>query len=268
MDILYIVGKGHSQCDNIELKYSLRSIEKHGKNINRVFVAGYCPEWLSDEIIKVPFTQPYVFNPKSITTIENDVRNLAKKSVNILATILYVADHTDIGEEFLVSMDDHFYIKDVDFNNYPFYIRHFANNDTLPIEGDRWCNSIYRLLCAKTRQILEEQGLPVFYFTCHRNLHLCRRDINECREFLNKVIDEALPVECFVYLNNYRLAKHHDFEPKVILDIKLRHPADEIVYKLINPNITECFSTCDFKENSKIDNFLKGFFAQKSKYEK
>lgn len=44
MDILYIVGKGRSLCDNKELRYSLRSLAKYGKNIDRIFVAGYCPE--------------------------------------------------------------------------------------------------------------------------------------------------------------------------------------------------------------------------------
>ena len=82
MDILYIIGKNKSLCSNFELKCSLRSIAKYGKNIDRVFVAGYCPEWLSDEVIKIPYEQPYADD--NITTHE--------KHCNIAATILYAIE--------------------------------------------------------------------------------------------------------------------------------------------------------------------------------
>jgi len=54
MDIVYLMGEGYSKCNYNELRYSLRSIDKYGKNVDRVYVIGYCPEWLSDEIIKIP----------------------------------------------------------------------------------------------------------------------------------------------------------------------------------------------------------------------
>ena len=53
MDIVYIIGKG-SKWNNQELKYSLRSIAKYGINIGKVFIVGYKPNFVSDEVIYIP----------------------------------------------------------------------------------------------------------------------------------------------------------------------------------------------------------------------
>ena len=50
IDVLYIVGTG-SHWNNYELRYSLRTLEKYGKNIGRVFVSGFNPVFLSNEVI-------------------------------------------------------------------------------------------------------------------------------------------------------------------------------------------------------------------------
>jgi len=112
MDILYLVGEGYSKCNYNELRYSLRSIEKYGKNVDRVYVVGYCPEWLSDEIIKIPLDSQSLKHS-----------GITEKHINFITSILYVVDNTDIGNEFLISMDDHFYIRETDFNNYPIYAK-------------------------------------------------------------------------------------------------------------------------------------------------
>ena len=95
MDILYIVGENTSHCNNFELRCSLRSIAQNGVNVGRVFVAGCCPEWLSSEVVRVPFVQPYP------GTTDN-----TEKAINIIATILHTVDNTDIDSEFLNTFDD------------------------------------------------------------------------------------------------------------------------------------------------------------------
>lgn len=51
------------------------------------------------------------------------------KGKNIFKQILYTVENTDIGinhgGEFLISMDDHFYFRNTDFNNYPFYVKDY-----------------------------------------------------------------------------------------------------------------------------------------------
>ena len=50
MDILYVVGTG-SKWDNNELRYSLRSIDKYGINIDRVFIVGTKPDFCDGKSI-------------------------------------------------------------------------------------------------------------------------------------------------------------------------------------------------------------------------
>ena len=57
MDILYVIGKG-SEWNNNELRFSLRSIAKYGKNIDRVFIVGYKPDFVSDEVTFIPCDDP------------------------------------------------------------------------------------------------------------------------------------------------------------------------------------------------------------------
>ena len=49
MDILYCIGEG-SKWNNNELRYSLRSLEKFGKNVGNIYMVGYNPGFLSDEV--------------------------------------------------------------------------------------------------------------------------------------------------------------------------------------------------------------------------
>lgn len=254
MDILYIIGEGCSLCNNNELRYSLRSIEKFGKNISRVFVAGYCPDWLSDEVVKLPCEQPY---PKKPNEEPEGKDNLARKHANMLATLLYAVDHSDIGEEFLISMDDHIYIREIDFDNYPFYCK---GGRELPVKG----RSAYHKFLAMTRKVLEEQGLSTWYSCLHRNTHLCRRDISECREYLDRVVSECIPLEYDCYLTNYRHTIHADFYFTPVADVKLRGGCD---WWKAAPRNTEVFSTYDFEPGVGLDCLIGGMFDKKSKYE-
>ena len=53
-DIVYILGDGAAAIDDRPLRWSLRSLEKFATNVGRVVVCGRIPEWLSDEVVKVP----------------------------------------------------------------------------------------------------------------------------------------------------------------------------------------------------------------------
>ena len=256
MDILYIIGENCSKCNYNELRYSLRSIEKYGKNIDRVFVAGYCPDFLSDKVIKVPCEQPYKYNEK-----ENEL-SLTEKHCNILYTILYTIDHTDISEEFLVSMDDHIYIKNADFDNYPFYVKIYGDKNELPEEQKK--QSAYKRFLSKTRKVCEEQGVSIAYSCLHRNMHHSRIFLNECREFLNKVILEKIALEPHAYMINYRFSKKNDFKYTPVRDVKLAGGGD---WWKVNPKETECFSTADFEPGIGLDCLIGGMFNKKSKYE-
>lgn len=57
IDVVYILGTG-SQWDDNELRLSLRSLERHGRNAGDVYVIGHCPEWVTG-VKHVPCGDPY-----------------------------------------------------------------------------------------------------------------------------------------------------------------------------------------------------------------
>ena len=248
MDIVYQLGKGCSQSDDFEIRYSLRSIEKYGKNIGKVYVAGYCPEWLSENVIKVPCEQP-IAKPKDIV----------ERHINMLYTLLYVVDNTDISDEFLISMDDHFYVRDVDFDNYPYYEKIFGPNNELPEEG----KTPYKKLLAKTRAFCVKNKVGYQYLTLHRNMHCSRAMISETRTILNNIISKKTPCEYQAFLLNWWKTKH-GLESTAIKDVRLQDASE---WWKTDPRETEVFSTANFDETSGLYVLIQSLYPEKSKYE-
>ncbi len=258
MDILYIIGEGCSKCDNQELRYSLRSIERYGNGVSRVFVVGYCPEWLSDEVVKIPYEQPY----KYVNSTEpNPEVRLAFKCNNIISSVLYAVDNSDIGDDFLVSMDDHLYIKKVDFDNYPYYVRLQKNGSILiPEEG----KSVYRKCIVNTGRILREQGLSDYMLVMHRNMHCQRRVIEDCREFIEQGIKDNLLLEYLLYMQNYQYTKY-GFEMTQARDVKIKNSGD---WLRVRTMAVDVFSTADFVTSDRMNLLISNLYPKKSKYEK
>lgn len=253
MDILYIIGEGCSKCNNNELRYSLRSIEQYGQNVGHIFVAGFCPDWLSDKVTKIPCDDIY-----------EDKADHGKRNANVLNKLLVAVDSTpELGDEFLVSFDDNFYIRETDFDNYPHYVRMLDGTVELPRHSPK--ESHYRHCLAETRLWLEKLGLPFINFAVHRNLHVTKRAIEENRELLEKIVVERIPCDRFILLNNWEYKNGiNKFKLRPVVDIKLQGGYD---WWRVNPSKTECFSTVDFNEGVGLDCLLKGMFNKKSKYE-
>ena len=47
VDVLYVIGNG-SVADNNELRYSLRCLDRHGKNVGRVIISGDIPDFVAE----------------------------------------------------------------------------------------------------------------------------------------------------------------------------------------------------------------------------
>ena len=248
MDILYIVGKG-SGCGDLELRSSLRSIDKYGLNVGRVFVCGHCPDWLSDAVTRIPCEDIY----KNYPTTHGE------RNANVLAKMLRAVDTTDIGEEFLVSFDDHFYCKSVDFDRYPYYVRSINGSGELPQhhEGE----TPYRRLLADTREYLERHGLPTLNFALHRNMHVSRQAVAETRKLLDEIVQEAIPCDRFVLIGNWIL-KHHGISYEVVRDVKFGSGA--FWWKTATDHV---FSTADFGWGSGLAMLLSSMYNEKSKFE-
>ena len=251
MDILYIIGKNASKCNNNELRYSLRSIEKYGKNVGRVFVVGYCPAFLSDEVVKLPFEQPY-----------SGKISMAHKCDNIRASIEYAVENSDIGDEFLISMDDHFYVREVDFGAYPYYVKDYTKRECrteLPSkEQDKEHQDVYTNMLRKTRAFLEENNLTYWNFSPHRNMHCTKEAVAECKNLAESGIE---PMALWL---NWMYTNEKFAEKTVCVDVKLKNGGD---WWKTDPRETEVFSTSDFKEGVGLDCLISSLYPEKSKYE-
>lgn len=152
MDILYVVGKGSSWQNN-ELRYSLRSIALNGGNVGRVFLVGYKPDFVSDEVHFLPCDDPYPY---------------AERHKNILRKVIKAIEETDIAPHFLISSDDHFYIKQTDFDALPVYYRKESIPDGIPF-GKEFNPYFHSLV--ETREMLLRHGMTTFQTNPHCNTH-------------------------------------------------------------------------------------------------
>lgn len=267
MDILYIVGN-FSKCDDWEFRFSLRSIDKYGKNIGRVFVCGYCPDWLSDNIIKIPYKiEPYLTN--------------GEKNRNIYRQLIYAVENSDIGindnGDFLISMDDHYILNYVNFDDsYPHYVRDYYKRQcrfNLPImfESGKQSPDYQRFLC-DTARYLSNKRLSRLNFVSHRNMRVNRGVIEELQN--NGINDEIFKnkknVECFALISNYEYSKkntnhNYHFPIEIVKDFKTNN-----IEKLLNyiEDGGTFYSTNDFFVNDDLFNILYKLFPERSKYEK
>ena len=250
IDLLYVVGD-NSRCNDYELKYSLRSIEQYGRNIRNVYVVGNCPEWLSDEVIKLPCEDFF----------KGDIKQY-QKAQNIAKKVLYAIDNSDIGEEFLVSMDDHYYTDDVDFASYPYFVNRTPNKGFLPT--DKNSDKRYFRFLAECDEELKKLNISTLYFTLHRNMHVSRKAVKECREIMESCFENKLPFEFFVLINNYRFTQG-EIVPTFVNDVKIGGGSEW--YKT-SPDYSNVFSTFDFWPGSSLNVLMKGKYSTKSKYEK
>lgn len=95
-DVVYILGNGSKWNDN-ELRYSLRSLDKHFEH-DRVFIVGECPDWLQNVIhIEAVDSFPYSDGGK--------MRNAIRK-------IRTACKDGRISDSFVLMNDDFYFLKD------------------------------------------------------------------------------------------------------------------------------------------------------------
>lgn len=245
MDILYVVGKG-SIWQNNELRYSLRSIARFGINVGRVFLVGFRPDFVSDNVTFIPCDDPY---------------DMAHK--NILHKVLCAIENSDIEPHFLISSDDHFYIKHTDFDNYPVYYRNLTIPDGVPF--DKRYNP-YNISLVETRGILEKRGLPLYQTNPHCNTHF---DVDVYRK--NKeIFDECfkLPHGGELNLVMGNLLIQGGAQPTLFHDSKVGNRFNTPEAFAARIQDSNCVSGVPRMGGSFLANYLIRNFPSKSQYEK
>ena len=164
MDIVYVIGTG-SKHGNLELRMSLRSIEKFGSNIGSVIVVGSPPNWLSNDVVKVNVPDKYVY-----------------KHSNILWCLEKVVELGLVEGDFLYSSDDHFYCGYVDFDNYPYFLKGDLRKN---VNGLDPFYNYHKSLC-DTRMLCEKHGFPTRNYSQHCNTHMHSEVIKRIKPILRE----------------------------------------------------------------------------------
>lgn len=144
IDLLYPLNKSSRWQDN-ELRFSLRSVEKHLTNVRNVYVVGECPNFLRD-VIHVTFGDGY----------QNKERNIYEK-------VLHACQLPGLSENFLFMNDDHFLLHDFDAVNFPT----FHKADLSVAAQSMPEHSYYRKSLLRTISTLCDLGLPTVNFDTH-----------------------------------------------------------------------------------------------------
>lgn len=125
MDIILPLGNG-SLHDNIELRFCMRSIEKHLKGIDNIYIVGEQPTWLQN-VIHIPF--------KEMIYSENKQRNIYNKIIEVGAYAPV------LSEDFLFFNDDHFILQDIQANKFPVH-----HKGPMTLEGRQPHEAYYKTL--------------------------------------------------------------------------------------------------------------------------
>ena len=236
MDIVYVVGTD-SVHDNLEFRMSLRSIARYGYGIGKVVVVGYPPKWLSDEVEKVEVRDRYSY-----------------KHSNILMCIEHVVDLGIVKGDFLYSSDDHFYCREVDFDEYPYYIKGVLRDSVY--RNDPFYN--YRKSLCDTRSLCLKHGMQAKDYSQHCNTHMHSEVIKSIREIIHESYGLPFGVEpTSLIMNAWQMRED---APKVTKrdDIKiLRAKSLGDIWQQIGNR--DCFSIGDSAFNGKA---VREFFAE------
>ena len=243
MDILYIVGRG-SGWNNNELRYSLRSLDKHGINVGRIFIAA--PEL------------PDFINQKAVTWVPADDPT-DRNHKNIQHKVERAIYGSDIGDHFLLSSDDHFYVRDTDFDNYPYY-----KKGNLPTQLTENHNNGYWESLVNTRKILERFALGTFSTNPHCNTHYDKQAYIENQLLMDTGYLSKAGAEVNCMMGNIlaeRGAKYQNYR-----DVKIYHiESREHLLKQIGQN--HCFSISDVALEEGMKEYLQELYPNKSRYE-
>lgn len=144
MDVVYVLGKGSRMAD-IELRFSLRSVEKYLTGFGKIIIVGERPDWLQN-IVHLFMADDSRLSPDH----------------NIMRKVGMACSSLDVSEDFLFFNDDHYLLA-------PFHVEQFPAF----YQGDleTYCrnrgNDGYGKRAKSTLDYLKSHNLPVKYFDVH-----------------------------------------------------------------------------------------------------
>lgn len=233
-DVVIPLGTRSTQ-KNQELRYCLRSIEKHLSGVGNVFIIGECPEWLQC-VIHIPFTE--------------DQRNRYRDR-NIMLKMAKACKDNRVSDDFLMVHDDHFLLADYEAGAFPYY--HMGH--MMPGVGQygETKRNTEHLLCLLP-------GIPIYNYDCH-----CPILFNKQRFMMSVALADWS--KWYGYCIKTLYCVMNAVQGERAEDLKIRMPYDkDMIYKIIEGR--KWFSIGDrcFAPGG-MWNVLNELYPNKSKYE-
>jgi hypothetical protein len=163
IDFVVPLGRG-SQFKNCELRYCLRSLEKHAKGIRRVVIIGdEDPGFLSDNVV-------FLKAPEL---------NFCREA-RIAVKIQWAFENYGLTDEILFGNDDYFFLRDFDARSVPYYQRGSllaaATADKRPAGcTEKWRPEPIQMVLHATHEALAAATLPAVNYELHCPIRYKRR---------------------------------------------------------------------------------------------
>lgn len=252
MDVLYVIGGG-SKFDNAELRYSLRSIEKNGIGLGNVIIVGMCPDWINKKSLNwIPCGEP--------------INGTPAKNVYTKIRVAFSMRRELVPDRFLLSSDDHFFIRPTDFENYPIHYKalHMPTLSDAGKVGD----TRYTEVMVNTHKVMKWFGLDCKFYEGHTNKLYDRQTWNHLDDL--GVWDMMNQFQVGFSTNSLMAAafmqSHPDYPCILRKDIKIGSFKDrmDLITQIGESN---SFSIRDAAIRSGVIEYLNEQFPHKSKYE-
>lgn len=233
MNLLYIIKEGGSRWDDNELRYSLRSVEKHGQNVDKVIICGHKPSWVQN-VVHATLPDPHPlrydntwFKMKTMCT-QNDA-------------------------PFVLMNDDFFLIKPVDFDTLPDYY----DGDVSQLAEKYQRISNYVGVLYATKHLLVKNGYPHKNYAVHYPMTVKPEKI---RPFFG-LLGETPGISFRLLYGNVAATN-----PSLLPDCKYNQPTPDIQEQLRLRDVP-MFSIGDGFLDIQGKEFLANTYPHKSKYE-
>lgn len=239
IDIVYALGSG-SKWNDKEIRYSLRSVEKHLTNVRNVYIVGQCPDFLKN-VIHFPYIDYHRW-----------------KETRIALKILNACHIKGMSDNFLFMNDDHFLISDYDAAEFPYYWK-----ETLSATAQaRRFEDAYRKSLTNTYGILTNKGLMSYNFDVHCPILYNKERFIEFYKKYDWETNYSFVIKS-LYCNTERIKGERISDCKICSPLlNLDDLKDEIKGRMF-------FSIGDrVLQNDKMEELLKELYPDKSKYEK
>ena len=141
MDVVYIY-KDTTSSD--EFRYSLRSIEKHLKGYNTIWLVGRAPKWVSG-LVKVISVNDRYYN----------------KQMNAINKILSACRNNNVSSDFILMNDDFFFLEDVHVDEIKTYTWGEITDEFISTKRGQYASALKR--CVKLMGDDNRKNFEVHY---------------------------------------------------------------------------------------------------------